>query len=842
MNALLAQFIPEARDLLEQAGTGLLVLEKAPGDPEMLNTVFRAAHTLKGASGLFDVAPLTRLVHAAEDLLGAVRTGRLAIDPDMIDLLLDSLDRVGAFIDSLEASESLTAEAGEQSRLLVERLRGRLGAAEDVPEAERGGPDVPAEAPSWLAELDEAKRIAAVRHVLDRKTALTAAVYEPAQQCFFQGEDPLLLVRQLPDLLDLRIDALADWPQLDRLDPYACILRFRLLAPLPASGLPGDGPVFADFVAQAHSLLVAGDRATLARAAVALRDLCAAELFQASALRWLLALLDTDAAPEAWLTGLIDSIASGTAPKWNRSSISASPPPSAPMAVQGAEDAEALRMLLAEQHRILGLPCADDIWQGRLEAAARTALNGLTAAGRAVPSDLAAATAASLEHRDAAPLRAVLAGLAGFAGDASPEPAIRATPADGPAEGAGGVRAEDHGEAKAPARLLRVDQAKVDALMSLIGELIVAKNSLPYLARRAEEVFGSRELAREIKDQYGVIHRLAQDMQAAIMSVRMLPVSQIFQRFPRLVRDLSRKLDKRIELAIEGEETEADKNVIENLADPLIHMVRNSIDHGIEAPEERRAAGKPDHGTIRLAARQENDNVIIEVGDDGRGIDPMLVRRHAVAKGVVDASRAEAMSDEEASMLIFAPGFSTKEQVSDLSGRGVGMDVVRSAVEKAGGRVALSSRPGLGTTVTLSLPLSMAVTRVMTIEVRGRLFGLPMDMIVETVRVPSQRIHRIKDREAFVLRDSLVPMVRLARLLGLDDVTAESEAEGADVAVMVVHLGAERIGVVVDAFRDGMEVIVKPMEGLLAGLGGYAGTALLGDGHVLLVLDLKELI
>ncbi|NJL09119.1 MAG: chemotaxis protein CheA, partial [Methylacidiphilales bacterium] len=354
-------------------------------------------------------------------------------------------------------------------------------------------------------------------------------------------------------------------------------------------------------------------------------------------------------------------------------------------------------------------------------------------------------------------------------------------------------RAEEHrDDAKSSAtRVLRVDQAKIDTLMNLVAELIVAKNGLPYLAKRAEEVFGSRQLSREIKDQFSIIDRIAQGLQVGVMSVRMMPVSQLFQRFPRLVRDTARKLDKAIELAIEGEETEADKNVLESLADPLIHIVRNSVDHGIEMPEVRRAAGKPEQGLIRLIARQENDNVVIEVTDDGKGIDPEVVKAKALKIGLIDAEQAAQMSDVDAVNLVFAAGFSTNEQVSDLSGRGVGMDVVRTAVQKAGGEVWLSSQKGTGTSITLRLPLTMAVTRVVTVLCGDHVFGIPMEAVAETVKVPRQRIHTIKDREAFVLRNTVVPLVRLAGVLNLPAAQVEEDGEE---AVMVVQAGRRRPG------------------------------------------------
>jgi two-component system chemotaxis sensor kinase CheA len=389
-------------------------------------------------------------------------------------------------------------------------------------------------------------------------------------------------------------------------------------------------------------------------------------------------------------------------------------------------------------------------------------------------------------------------------------------------------------------RVLKVGQEKVDRLMELIGEMVVAKNALPFLAQRAEDVFGQREIAREIKNQYAVINRIAEDMQHAIMQVRMLPVGTVFQRFGRLVRDISKKLGKDVQLVIEGEDTEADKNVIESLADPLIHILRNSLDHGIELPAVRLAAGKPARGTLRVAARQEGDLVVLEISDDGAGVDTARVRAKAVERGLVAPDRATAMSEHEAVQLIFLPGFSTADTISDLSGRGVGMDVVRTAVSRINGTVELSSVLGQGTRLRLALPLSMAVTNVMMIESDGRRFGVPMDLIVETVRVPAEDIHHFKRAQTVVLRGRIVPLRALNELLALE-APARLNADG-EHAVLVVRHGGETVGLLVDDFHGTSDIILKPLEGVLGGITGFAGTALMGDGSVLMILNPKELL
>lgn len=390
------------------------------------------------------------------------------------------------------------------------------------------------------------------------------------------------------------------------------------------------------------------------------------------------------------------------------------------------------------------------------------------------------------------------------------------------------------------AKTLKVDQVKIDRLMNLIGEMVVAKNALPYLAGRAESVFGARDLSRDIKAEYAVINRIAEEMQHSIMQVRMMPVSFIFQRFPRLVRDISHRLGKEVRLVLEGEDTEADKNIIEAMGDPLMHIVRNSLDHGIELPAIRSAIGKPTAGTLTIRARQESDRVVIEIIDDGKGIDPEVIKHKAHEKGIIDAERMKLITEQEAVNLVFAAGFSTAEEVSDLSGRGVGMDVVRSAVEKINGTICLESEKNKGTRLCLSLPLSMAVTNVMIVESDNQIFGVPIDAVIETVRMPRQNIRAIKNAWTTVLRGRIIPLKALNTLLGLPRPQKANDED--ELAVLVVSHGGEPVGILVDHFRETVDIILKPMTGVLSGLAAYSGSALLGDGSVLMILNIKEIL
>jgi len=767
MTTLLDRFIPESRDCLDSATAGLLKLERNPADDGLVNEVFRSVHTLKGASGLFDIPALTRLLHAGEDVLGAVRAAQLPLDSAMVDLLLGALDRVSEWVDSLEATAGLPDDADGISAVLSKQLWALLPSSTGAANPAAADCMDLAPPPGWLADVTASDRQEALNAILVEGLSLHAVSYTPDDGCFYRAEDPFNLVLQLPGLLSLTL-VRRDAEGLAEADPFRSALAYNALVAQPRSEIE-------------HLFRYVIDQVVIA------------------------------AVP-----------ASALDPACGDKSMAMPARPSNPV-VAG--------MILAEQRRIIALPGDEASLKARLTAVEATLASLLASLDwTAPPGELAAAAA---EARIGEPDR--LLGLI-----AALESHLKAVPGDSdPVAVQASRRAPTAAEPKHQGRVLKVDQDKVDRLMILIAEMVVSKNSLPYLARRAEDVYGSREMGREIKDQYAVIDRLAQEMQRAILDVRMLPVSEVFERFPRLVRDLSRRLDKRIELKVIGEETAADKTIIEALGDPLIHLVRNAIDHGIELPEHRVDMGKPEAATILLRAFQEGDQVIIEVSDDGKGIDPQAIKQKALEKKLISQDKAESLSDQEAIDLIFLPGFSTAQEVSDLSGRGVGMDVVRSAVEKVNGSVTLASRKGEGTLVRLSLPLSMAVSRVMMVEVGDGLFGVPMDGVVETVKLPVERIRRIKQAEAFVLRDAVIPMVRMHDLLEtprrlLDEILEE--------AVLVARIGGRTVGLVVDRFREGIDVILKPMDGLLAGMRGYSGSAMLGDGRVLLVLNLKELL
>jgi two-component system chemotaxis sensor kinase CheA len=384
---------------------------------------------------------------------------------------------------------------------------------------------------------------------------------------------------------------------------------------------------------------------------------------------------------------------------------------------------------------------------------------------------------------------------------------------------------------------MRVDSARIDRLIEIAGELVTAKNSLAPLAEEARS-HGDGALARRIDSSHEEIERLVASLYSAVTEARMIPLEQTFRRFPRLVRDTSMRLGKALDLVIEGETVEADREIVENLFEPLLHLIRNGLDHGIEPEGERLQSSKPARGRILLRARQRGDQIEIEVTDDGRGMDPERIRTTAVDRGLLTATQAASLPDGDALQLVFAPGFSTTSRVSDLSGRGVGLDVVQRSIQRLGGTLDMQSTLGTGTVFTLRLPVSFSMTQLMVVEVGGERYGIPISDILETQKVAAHAVQSIRAGRAFVLRDRTIPLLHLADLLQIPRASAAS----ADLKVLVVRAGEDQVGVVVDAIAERAETLTRPLAGLLQGVTGIAGTTLLGDGRVLLVLDLEELI
>lgn len=389
----------------------------------------------------------------------------------------------------------------------------------------------------------------------------------------------------------------------------------------------------------------------------------------------------------------------------------------------------------------------------------------------------------------------------------------------------------------AAAQTMRVDVRKLDELINLVGELMLERNRLMQLTRDLSRGGLTPELDSSFSQSTSRLSFITEELQTAGLKTRMVPIDTVFRKFPRIVRDVANSVQKEVDLVVHGEDTELDKTIVELIGDPLVHLVRNSLDHGLERPEVRVAAGKPRKGTIRLEARQEGDQIIISVADDGAGIDPDRVARKAIEKGLATAERIRALSTREIYDFIFLPGFSTAEKVNDLSGRGVGLDVVGSNLRKMNGTLGLDSRIGFGTTISLRLPLTLAIFPVLLVQTGAEVYALPLRSVLETAHIRSNEVHRLDSGEWLHLRGATLPLLRLAQLFDLKD-----SSRGADDKVVILGIGEKRIALLVDQLLGQESTVVKPMGSYLHHCPGIAGATIGSDGYVRLVLDPTALV
>jgi two-component system, chemotaxis family, sensor kinase CheA len=748
MNPLLDQFVLEARDLVQGGSDDLVALERAPDDPERLERTFRAFHTLKGGAAIADLPVMAGLLHAGEDVLASLRAREIPINPTIIDTALRCLDEIGHWLDAIEASGALPAQAFDRADILSKELRQHLPQS-SAPASREAGP-----AFDWARAL-----IAATPGATDearRNGGAVAIAYEPNANCFFNGDDPIGLLRKVPRLLALKIEPRSPWPPLQDMNPFDCNLAFRALALAPR---PQIAEIFRFVPDQARIADVALDGA-----------------------------------------GTGDP--SQTAP---------------------------IRAILQAQRDLLAHPCAEQEFIGRLGAAARTATNVLRFAGADADADgIAHAHEEAAARRAAGPVVDALDRLLAAQTTAPPGNAGAAA-----VPSTAGVAGPSRGS-----RALRIEEAKVDTLVNVAGELIVAMNGLNELSARIVRELGEGETARALRSQNADIARLVTQAHRAVVQLRLVHLAQAFRGFPRIVRDTAQELGKSVAFTVKGEDIEADKSIVDTMFEPLLHLVRNALGHGIEPPDDRRRAGKPAEAQLVLSALRVGEQLIIEVVDDGRGIDPETVRRKVRELSLMPDDQLADLRDEQIIQLVFWSGFSTATEVSQMSGRGVGLAAVRSAAESVGGSVNVTSGVGRGTTVRLTLPSSLALVRIMTVRSGGEVFGVPIEAVVETVRLPRDRLIGIKNGQAFVLRDQIVPTCRLDRLLDLP----ESGSRGGDALILVTHIGGEAAGIEVDGIGERLDVVMKPMQGLLAEASDYAGTTLLGNGRVLLVLNLGAIL
>lgn len=632
LQEILEDFLVEAFELIEQMDQDLVELENNPEDLELLNSIFRVAHTVKGSSSFLNFDILTELTHHMEDVLNKARRDELKITAGVMDVILESVDMMKALLEGIQAS-SVDTECGIEISAIVEKLdavsKGEEVAA--IPVTEVSQP---------IAEVEEEAPI--VEEVVE---------------------------------LDINYEEMSD------------------------------------------------------------------------------------------------------------------------------DDVEAeIQRLIAEKF---------DAKEAKKAAKAQESVVEPTPA----PAQEEAST--------------------------TPQPVAEApTPTPAPIAKKEAPKQESvKKQAMAPEQTIRVEVKRLDHLMNLIGELVLSKNRLLKIYDDVEERYEGEKFLEELNQVVSAVSLVTTDLQIAVMKTRMLPVSKVFNRFPRLVRDLSRDLNKDIDLVMSGEETELDKSIVEEIGDPLVHMIRNSCDHGVEDPATRVAAGKPEKGTVNLKAYNEGNQIVIEIKDDGAGMDPGFLKMKALEKNVITDREADNMSDKEAFGLIFRPGFSTASKVTGVSGRGVGMDVVKTNIEKLNGLIDIDSELGKGSTFKLKIPLTLAIMQALLVSTQEEFFAIPLSSVLETVRVSMDEIYTIEGKNVLKLRDEVLSLVRLSDMFGVDEVFDNGE----HAYVVVIGLAESKLGIVVDGLVGQEEIVIKSMGDYLKGIEGIAGATIRGDGGVTLITDVAAM-
>jgi two-component system chemotaxis sensor kinase CheA len=707
LDEALKTFIIESRELLEQMEEALLRIEQEPDDAEIINAIFRAAHTIKGSAGLFGLEYVVAFTHVAESVLDKVRGGHLKVDADLVALLLESRDHIGVLIDHVANAEEPGETANRHGGELIARLNAYLGHKEE--KAKPAG--MPVEH----------------QHKFEKEGGDTVATDNWHISLRFgpdvlrNGMDPLAFVRYLETLGEIvNVVTITDAvPALSELDPESCYLGFEI---------------------SFHSN-----------------------------------------ADKAAIEGVFEFVRED-------SQITIMPPHSkAYEYLKLIQDLPELEMRLGE----ILVKCGT-LTQAELDVTLRDQAKNPGHPPRPIGEVLVEKHIVQPEVVEAA---------------LEKQKQVKETRA-------------------AEASLIRVDADKLDQLINLIGELTIAGASASLAAQRSG--------VTELQEATATLSRLVEEVRDSALTLRMVQIGGTFNRFQRVVRDVSKELGKDIRLEISGAETELDKTVVEKIGDPLTHLVRNSMDHGIESAEVRTANGKPAHGALRLNAYHDSGSIVIEVMDDGGGLKKDKILRKAVERGLVQPDAN--LTDKEIFNLIFEPGFSTAEAVSNLSGRGVGMDVVKRNITALRGTVDLDSVEGQGTTVTIRLPLTLAIIDGFLVSVGKSSFVIPLDLVVECIELSDEDRNAAKDRNYLSLRGQVLPYLRLRDLFDIEGSRVRREN------VVVVQYGTTRAGLVVDTLQGEFQTVIKPLGRIFSHINGIGGSTILGSGEVALILDVPRLV
>ncbi len=811
----LRDFIDEALDNTSMLYDGLIELEKISHDHEdaheLVNTLFRNFHNLKGNSGLVGFHDLNALTHEAETLLNRARQGELVVTNDLIDLLLIVVDVMEALIRSINISGG-NAAVFDTSELLAQ-----------LKDAVAGNP--PSLPPSIFLSDDTAPE---EQEETKQEGGLIIPGAPELQELTHAGIKEMPLTSIGAGLLDSD-DDLALFQSTVK-QQYAVIqYALKELEKDPTVKAQQDA-LFRGYTAiqNASSFM---EFAELKEYAQRTANIVDQGRTSDIGFECLVPLLDqeTDIIVEM-ANNAIEQAVLAKNPELANSAETAETPKAEekPAQASAAPAPEAPKPEVSKQEEKAPAAPASVPAPAETQTAAKPEAPAAPAAAPKTPAPAAS------EKAQAAPKTAAPAAPAA-------KPAAPAASADHHPQGANGAKSAasaSHAE-KATTSSIRVDYEKLDHLMNLIGELLINRNRYAMIAKNLESNINEVDIvnvAQDLSETTYAMSRISDDLQDTLMKVRMLPVSSVFSRFPRLVRDLSRKVNKEVELVFEGEETELDKSIIEAINDPLMHLIRNSVDHGIEDAETRLALGKPAGGRVTLRAYHKGNSVVIEIEDDGKGIDPEKMREVAINKGIISPEEAKALTDREAVELIFAPGFSSAQVVTDISGRGVGMDVVRTNIKNLKGNIAIHTVPNQGTRFSLSLPLTLAIIEALMIKMGDQTYAIPLDAVATTTKLDSNILTSINGRNAVTLRGEVLGIVDLGELLNLPE-TINNDT----ISVVILQDNDRRIGLVVNQLLDRQEIVIKPLGMYLNNIQGLSGASIMGDGSVVLILDPHEI-
>ena len=898
MDPLLEQFLQEARENL--AFIDQNIEEIGGDDPELLNSVFRAAHTLKGGSGIVGFESVKVITHHAEDLLDMLRGGKIEFKEGMTEALFDAFDEVMNLIEAAEESEEIVDADEETVQNIVASLSAQMG-KELEGEVEWQRPFLLVENASnvinpSLKTLNGSSlyKVNFTNAVLNEEFCanenLYAIVFDVDESCMVYGNDPIYTLSLLGDrvlgvyscmsnhnakavlsgtededglLLKASLTAYiyATYEEIeDSLFNFIDELQFL---PLDIQTLlsinVGDAGHSIDSLKELSNIAEDLDLPSIVEEVERSMELVGSDTLQHAQLQRFLdisGLIKESDVPK--LASFFENLYKGEvvvpsndvvvdnsyadlieeSPKEEISQVNAEPELKVEKAVLADEATQTvLDGMLVQQLRAL-----DFIENDEDLARVETIMDSMRKYFPSMPEHFA-----SKEE-----IRSFLESELGMENDKEAEaeaPEIEEAPvvktqekeqepvakaevrSVAPVEKKSPVRAEKAESQKAiVGKTVKIDQESIDSLMNVAGELLVSKNSLPYLADGVSAMTHD-VIKREIMEKYIFINRLTEQRQDLIMGMRMLPISYVFDRYPKLVRDIAKKLGKKVKLEMDGGETKLDKNMIEMLADPMIHIMRNSLDHGIEMPDVRSQKGKDSSGTVRLKAYAESDRIVIEIIDDGAGINTERVANKVLEKGLMTIEEIDALSEDERAELVLLPGLSTAEEITEFSGRGVGMDVVKKSIESFGGTIKIKTKANQGTVITLAIPVSLAVTSLLHIQMNTIHYGIPMDAVSETVKIEKSEVEYLHNEPFIYLRGEVIPLLFIKSML--DD----SEIDSKPLSIVVLNIKENLLAVVVNDFLGQLDVVQKPLVGMMSGHPLFSGTALLGNGQIIMAMD-----